>query len=80
MLKILPKWYSKAEEKINRAILDIVSEENINITFVLDSQIINDSKYNILSKLVQIQEQAQGNVPKEYIEELAKHKKPKKKK
>jgi hypothetical protein len=64
---ILPEWYSKAEEKLDRVINEIAKELNFNLTFVWDSKSIENGKSTILNTLVRLSEQAKPEFTKEEL-------------
>lgn len=57
MIRIMPKWYSKAEDDLKREIIRIAIENKINFRLVLDSKSIEDCKGGILNSLVMISEE-----------------------
>ena len=56
MMIVLPDWYTKVEEKIDRTIIDISNEIMIDLGFVMDSKGIENGKQMILHRLVDIYE------------------------
>ena len=72
MMRILPAWYGKSEEKLNRLILDIAIDNNIKFNFVMDSSTIKESVSAILNTLVNIQENAYPEIEQKQFEELDK--------
>lgn len=56
MIIVLPEFYSKAKEQLDKVIDDIIRKNNIDWSFSHDSQAINDGKNMILNSLVRIYE------------------------
>lgn len=75
MLQMMPKWYSAAEEKLKRAIIDIANENNLKFTFVMDSKNIESGRNLILSALVNIYENAPGEFDERTLNEFKEMKK-----
>jgi len=65
MIQILPEWTTRFEKQINDLIADLCNGENINFGLMLDSQTIKNSIEKITMTLVNIQENAEGNVLEE---------------
>lgn len=51
---VLPEWYGRAREELDRAIIDIALKNNIEFHFVKDSKTIHDSVDAIMDVFLRI--------------------------
>lgn len=72
MMRLLPSWYSKAEEDLRNIIIKIANQNNLNYKFVIDSQQINGCIERILDRLVVISEEAKPQFDIKELEDLKK--------
>lgn len=56
MIIVLPKWYLKAREELDKVVDNITRKNNIDGTFAEDSRAIENGKNMILNSLVGIYE------------------------
>jgi Icc-related predicted phosphoesterase len=72
MIRVLPGWYGKAEDDLERLIHKIANEQNLDFHVVNDSLTIKNSISNILNTLVHLEDKGCWNLSPEM---LAEHKK-----
>lgn len=61
---VLPKWYSKAEDKLNKCIDDIIRSNDIDWGFAHDSRTIEDGRNMILNALLRISQKVESDYKK----------------
>jgi len=64
---LLPEWYGKVEEKLDKVINEIAEELNLNLIFIWDSKSIENGKSTILNTLVRISEKTKPEFTEEEL-------------
>ena len=80
MIRVLPNWYGKAEDELERLIHQIANKQNLDFHVVNDSLTIKNSISNILNTLVHLEDKGCWNLSPEMWEEHKKLEKAMKKK
>ena len=70
MIRVLPKWYSEADIKLDRTIIEISEKLNLKRCFVTDSKTIENGKNAILDALIMIYENAEGEFTQEELKQF----------
>lgn len=75
MIRIMPKWFGEAKDRIKREVSKIANENNIKLSFVWDSKAIDDGISAILTSLVHISENAHPEFEDKELQEIRELKK-----
>lgn len=69
---VLPKWYGKAKEELEKSITEIALKNNIDFHFVKDSKTVHDSIDSIMNVFLRISSDVKCNY--KYIDDSRKTK------
>lgn len=70
MMRILPNWYSKMKEELDRVVIKVCNEQNLDYSLASDSIRIEECKDGIVNSLVYLFDKGYWNIPPDDFKSL----------